>query len=243
MSGVDGAVKLNSLHAPSVKKTETEESVSALAVSKKPKKLIEKSAEKPVKEFVKDLLEIPVEEFVKEDESFTEEVIEEKPKTEEEIVQVSVEGLLEATAEEKPLPKKSKKINLKSEFSKVKDLVFKMYEKAFSKTPSFKPTFEETLGDLLLYLSKKLSLKNAHESFNLEFGLTGVSISEKYSKGYIPLCLKLSKWCEDKNLLKISEELLYSISSLYLSSATASGAIITELEIANDFDEEINFAL
>ena len=47
MSGVDGAVKLNSLHAPSVKNTETEKkkkSVSAFVVPKNEEKPEEKKA-------------------------------------------------------------------------------------------------------------------------------------------------------------------------------------------------------
>ncbi|MBO7214018.1 MAG: hypothetical protein J6V66_00825, partial [Clostridia bacterium] len=57
MSGVDGAVKFNSLHAPSVKNTETEKSVSAFAV------------EKTVEEFVKELIERTVDDFIKVEEN------------------------------------------------------------------------------------------------------------------------------------------------------------------------------
>ena len=118
-----------------------------------------------------------------------------------------------------------------------------MYEKVFSKTPSFKPTFEQTVGDLLLYLSKKLSYKNADSEFNSTFGLTGVTILDKYSLGYIPLALKLAKWCEDNKVLTVCEELLFAISSLYLSSSNAIGVTVTELEITTIFENEILFAL
>lgn len=237
MSGVDGAIKLNSFNAPSVKNTETEKSASAFVVAKKPKKLIEKSAEKTVEEFVKDLIEIPVEEFAKEEETVEPvQVVEET---------VDVEPIIEipVLVEEKPIKKKGKKISLRAEFEKVKDFIFKMYENAFNKTPSFKPTFEQTVGDLLLYLSNKLSYKNAQNSYNEEFGLTDVKIPSKYDSSYIPLCLKLAKWCEDNGEAFTAEELLYLISSLYLSSAKACQVMITELDIANDFDAEINYSL
>ena len=74
MSGVDGAVKLNSLHAPSVKNTETEKkkkSVSAFVV------------EKTVEEFVKELIETPVEEFIKAEEENKNETAIEEPIQEE----------------------------------------------------------------------------------------------------------------------------------------------------------------
>ncbi|MBQ3234811.1 MAG: hypothetical protein IJA97_01460 [Clostridia bacterium] len=253
MSGVDGAVKLNSLHAPSVN-TETEKPVSAFAV------------EKTVEEFVKELIERPVEEFIKEEQSAEQtnneldEPIEEIPDIEVahnepiEVAPKEPDILIEPEVYvpdvsmlnepiETPKVKRGKKIDLKAEFSKVKDIVFNMYEKVFSKTPSFKPTFEQTVGDLLLYISKKLSFKNADGEFNLALGIASVSIPDKYAKGYIPLALKLAKWCCDNGVLNVSEDLLFSISSVYLSSAKAVGVTITELEIAIDFEDEINFAL
>ena len=244
MPGVDGAVKFNSLHAPSVKNTGTEKkkkSVSAFAV------------EKTVKEFVKDLIEIPVEEFIKaEEETANETVIEETveeikediKEPVEEIIEVKVlENLEPIVTQEKPKKKDKNFVNVRLEFEKLKDKVFNMYEIAFSKTPSFKPTFEQTVGDLLLYLSKKLSFKNAESEFNSQLGLNGVSIPEKYEKGYIPLVLKLSKWCEDNKVMTVTEDLLYLISSLYLNSAKVCGVVITELEIAIDFEDEINYSL
>ncbi len=244
MSGVDGAIKLNSFNAPSVKNTETEKSASAFAVAKKPKKLIEKSAEKTVEEFVKDLIEIPVEEFAKEEET-VEEIVEPVQVVEETVEEVVEDPIIPIPdfKDEKPLKKKGKGVDLKAEFTAVKDFIFKMYENVFDKTPSFKPTFEQTVGDLLLYLSNKLSYKNAQNSYNEEFGLTDVKIPSKYDSSYIPLCLKLAKWCEDNGEAFTAEELLYLISSLYLSSAKVSSVIITELDVAIDFDAEINYSL
>lgn len=251
MSGVDGAVKLNSLHAPSVKNTGTEKkkSVSAFAV------------EKTVEEFVKELIETPVEEFIMAEEESNNEVVIEEPIEEiveepineineeikepiEEIIEVKVlENLDPIVIEEKPKKQKKNFVDIRVEFEKLKDFVFKMYEIAFDKTPSFSPTKEQTVGDLLLYLSKKLSFKNADSEFNLKFGLEGVSIPSKYDKTYIPLALKLAKWCEDNKVLSVIDEMMFLISSLYLNSALSCGVIITELEIAIDFENEINYSM
>ena len=244
MSGVDGAIKLNSFNAPSVKNTGTEKkkrSVSAFAV------------EKTVEEFVKDLMEIPVEEFIEEENA---QKIEEKP--EEEIIEeTSEEDVLETPKEqfveseptiEIPIDftveenKKSKKPTVKTEFNKVKDYILSMYQTAFV-SKDFKPTFEQTVGDLLLYLSKKLSLKGAENAFNQELSLIGVTIPDKYSSGYIPLSLKLAKWCETNGFNFTAEELLYLISSLYLTASKFDGVLVTELDIAIDFDAEINYSL
>ncbi len=232
MSGVDGAVKLNSLHAPSVKNTETEKkkkSVSAFVVPKNEEKTEEKVVE--VKE---EPIEIKAEEV-------KEELVEIKI---DQPIEIKVlENIAPVEIQDKPKKQKKNSVNIRAEFEKLKDFVFKMYETAFDKTPSFSPTKEQTVGDLLLYLSKKLSFKNADSEFNDKFGLEGVSIPNKYDKNYIPLCLKLAKWCEDNKVMTITEDLLYLISSLYLNSAKACGVIITELEIAVDFDAEINYAL
>ena len=81
------------------------------------------------------------------------------------------------------------------------------------------------------------------ESFDLEFGLSNVTVPDKYCSGYIPLCLKLSKWCKDKGVLDVTEDLLFSITSLYLNSANLNGLTVTELELTNDFEVEIEYAL
>lgn len=244
MSGVDGAIKLNSFSAPSVKNTGTEKkkrSVSAFAV------------EKTVEEFVKDLMEIPVEEFIEEEAELQEDQKEETP-------EVAIEETVEEPSkiENQPIEaepiieipidftesdnKKSKKPTIKSEFNKVKDYILNMYQTAFV-SKDFKPTFEQTVGDLLLYLSKKLSLKGAESAFNQELSLIGVTIPDKYSSGYIPLSIKLAKWCETNGFNFTAEELLYLISSLYLTASKFDGVLVTELDIANDFDAEINYSL
>ncbi|MBR3804200.1 MAG: hypothetical protein IKJ14_02500 [Clostridia bacterium] len=241
MSGVDGAIKLNSFNAPSVKNTGTEKkkrSVSAFAV------------EKTVEEFVKDLMEIPVEEFIEEEAELQEDQKEETPEV---VIEETVEPVIEQPVELEPIieipvdltvqeNKKSKKPTIKTEFNKVKDYILSMYQTAFV-SKDFKPTFEQTVGDLLLYLSKKLSLKGAESAFNQELSLIGVTIPDKYASGYIPLSIKLAKWCESNGFNFTAEELLYLISSLYLTASKQCGVLITELDIANDFDAEINYSL
>lgn len=233
MSGNDGGSKLNILNAPSVKTCEAESSASSFAVEKTRQKSVEK----------------PKTNVVAVAESSAHEDIKTEPKTEqetpnktEETIEIQSEFLSLPIKDEAP-KKKGKKIDIKGEFLKVKDIVFKMYDKVFNSTSSFKPTYKETIADLLLYLSKKLSIKNANESFDLEFGLTGVNVPDKYCSGYIPLCLKLSKWCKDKGVLDVCEDLLFAITSLYLNSANLNGLTVTELELTNDFENEIEYAL
>ncbi len=231
MSGVDGAVKLNSFRAPSTKISETVETVSEFAVQEE---IAEESIEETTVETVLETVEEPIEEQV-------EESVEEP--IEEELTEENFEPIIIEKTEEEIKPKKKNKVDIKTLFLSVENIVQKMYLEVFSKTPEFKPTFETVMGDIILYLSKKLSLKNADSSFNDHFGLTGKVVSDKYSNGYIPYALKLSKWCSDNGKMSVSDELLFAISTVYIESAKLSGVVITELELANDFETEISFAL
>ncbi len=231
MSGVDGAVKLNSFRAPSTKISETVETVSEFAVQEEK---IEETTIETITETVEDVTQETIEETIQE--------IVTKP-CEEGLTEENFEPIIIEKTEEEIKPKKKNKVDIKTLFLSVENIVQKMYLEVFSKTPEFKPTFETVMGDIILYLSKKLSLKNADNSFNDHFGLTGKVISDKYSNGYIPYALKLSKWCSDNGKMSISDELLFAISTVYLESAKLSDVIITELELANDFETEISFTL
>ncbi len=213
MSGVDGVVKLNSFRAPSTLEPETETTVSAFVVQ-----------EQIVKE-VAEVIEEPIEEMIEEvdEETFNP-------------INIQSEVVIDK-------PKKKNKVDIKTLFLAVESVVQKMYKEVFFKTPNFKPAFETTMGDIILYLSKKLSLKNADREFNAHFGLIDKVVAEKYSKGYIPYALKLSKWCADNNKINVCDELLFAISTVYLESAKLSGVNITELELAGDFASEISYAL
>lgn len=223
MSGVDGAVKLNSLRAPSTKKPETEKAVSEFVVQEEN---IVETQEENIVETQEEISEEPVEEIVEQ--------------VQEIVTEENFEPIIEPIEEIKP---KKNKVDIKTLFLSVENIVQKMYVEVFSKTPEFKPTFETTMGDIILYLSKKLSLKNAESAFNSHFGLTGKVIAEKYSNGYIPYALKLSKWLFDNNKMNVIDELLFAISNVYIESARLSSVIINELELANDFEIEISYAL
>lgn len=215
MSGVDGAVKLNSFRAPSTKKPETEKPVSEFVVQQE---TVEQKIEKAVEQTL--------------EETIIEKTIEE-----------NFEPVLIEPIGEEIKPKKKNNVDIKTLFLSIENIVQKMYIEVFSKTPEFKPTFETVMGDIILYLSKKLSIKNAEDSFNSCFGLTGKQVANKYLNGYIPYALKLSKWCSDNGKMSISDELLFAISTVYLECVKLSGVEITELELANDFETEISFAL
>ena len=136
------------------------------------------------------------------------------------------------------IPAKKSKFNVKAEFDKVVAIVKTAYDKVFSKTPNFKPEFDETVGDLILYLSSKLKNINANAEFDNAFNLSNYALPTKYTNGYIPLALKLAVWCENKNLLQISEDLLYEISSVYKKSADSVGVKLLEFDVASAFDSE-----
>ena len=223
MSGVDGAVKLNSLRAPSVAKTETEESVSEFAVQEETfEKDIEEPIEEPKIEPIEEVKTEPIEEPIEE---------------------ISEENYIpiKQTEIQEVIPKKKNKVDVKTLFLGVEELIRKMYNEVFSKTPSFKPTFEICMGDIILYVSKKLSVKNAEKDFNVNFGLVNKTVADKYLNGYIPYAIKLAKWCKDNDKMDIIDELFYRITRLYVESAKLSSVTITELEVTTDFESEISF--
>lgn len=253
MSGVDGGSKLNILNAPSIKKTEAELSASSFVVKKtKPKKQVLTDDEPKIEsESVLDSNESNDTEIVngEEIEAQTQTAKTDEP-IKDDLTENNIQEDIVDTLELEPIlsdgftaKKRGKKIDIKADFVIVKDVVFTMYEKVFNNTLSFKPTYKETIADLILYLSKKLSIKNANERFDLEFGLTEISVPDKYSNGYIPLCLKLSKWCKENASINVCEDLLFSITSLYLNSANLNGLTVTELELTTDFEEEIEYSL
>ena len=159
--------------------------------------------------------------------------------------EVVVEQPIEEVVVEQPIeevkvkiPAKKSKFNVKAEFDKVVAIVKTAYDKVFSKTPNFKPEFDETVGDLILYLSSKLKNINANAEFDNAFNLSNYALPTKYTNGYIPLALKLAVWCENKKLLQISEDLLYEISSVYKKSADSVGVKLLEFDVASAFDSE-----
>ncbi len=213
MSGVNGAVKLNNLTAPS-SITETELSVSAFGLQ---------AEEKLAEQTVEEIIEEP-----------TQEIVIETPKQvdNQSIVEVVEQNVVERT------PKIVNDFNVKAEFDKVVAVIKLAYDKVFSKSPNFKPEFGETVGDLIFYISSKLRKINANNEFDKAFNLSNYFVLSKYDDLYIPLALKLAVWCESKNLLKICEELLFEISSLYKNCAENSGIILLEGDVANAFIRE-----
>ena len=138
---------------------------------------------------------------------------------------------------------KTENIDIKAEFEKPLEIVKILYEKVFSKSPNFKPEFEETVGDLIFYLSYKLKTYNANDSFDKTFKIENYPLPEKYKKGYIPLALKLAVWCESKGLLFKVDDLLYELSSVFVSLVKSSNVIVNEDLVASAFLTETEFVL
>lgn len=208
--------------------------------------------EETIEEIIEETPEEKVEETI-------EEIVKTKPKIEPEIepekepeiepekepeIEIKKEPII--IKEEPKISTKNTKIisEIKQDFSSLESLILSLYEKVFNKlAPNFKPTFEQTVGDMLLYLSSKLKRKNLSATFDELFSLKGVEIDNKYNNNYIPLALQLSKWCKNKNHLDISEEILSLITYLYINSCKAEGVVVTELEIAIEFESEISYSI
>ncbi len=138
---------------------------------------------------------------------------------------------------------KVEEIDIKAEFEKPLEIIKLLYEKVFSKSPNFKPEFEETVGDLIFYLSYKLKTVNANEVFDKTFKIENYTLPEKYKNGYIPLALKLAVWCERKGLLFKVDDLLYEISSVFVKLAKSSNVKVSEELVATAFLVETDFIL
>ena len=256
MSGVDGAIKINSSLAPKAKISEAKVVVSEVCVVEKQKELkpiIEQKIPEVIEEITEEVeiaqaeeiaeteLEEQLEEIV-ETKSEEPPVQEEKQEKEEEPLN-TYEPVKEALAVKEKKSKKEVKNTLKQDFEILENLIKKMYDEVFSKFVGFNPSFEQTVGDVLLYLSSKLRRKNLNLSFDNEFSLNEVEISAKYDANYMPLVLQLSTWCEKKNKLKFSEEILSQITYLYINACALQGIKITELEIAIEFEKEIEYSI
>ena len=138
MPGVNGAIKLNSV-APSNKNTETNKKVSVFDVQEEVITSTQKSIENIDAEPVNEQIEQP---------NPPKEIIKEEP-----IVEITEPAI------------EIKTIDFRLEFSKITKIVKSLYEKVFSKSQGFKPTYEETVGDLILYLSAKLKQKRFERRF------------------------------------------------------------------------------
>ena len=64
---------------------------------------------------------------------------------------------------------------------------------------------------------------------------------KSFEEGYIPYCVKLSKWAEEKGLITICEDMLSALTSIYLESALSFGKTVTEEGVAITFSSLINF--
>ncbi len=217
LPGVDGATKFNNIVAPSNKNTETKTSVSVFDVQD----------EEPAKPITINQPEVIEDAEVVEESEVIEDI-----KTED------IEVINEPKTQSKV---NAYKLNVTAEFEKITSIVKSLYDKVFSKSTNFKPSYDETVGDLLLYLSAKLKSAKINSQFDNALSLQGYKIPEKYLANYLPYALKLSVWCEQKGYLTVTENLLYEITSLYKKCAEALGIVLYEEDIYTAFSHEIEY--
>lgn len=176
-----------------------------------------------------------------------EEVIITTKKQEEKPVQESIVKTIEKVQKEeliieKPKPAiEIKEIDYRSEFAKITKIVKSLYEKVFSKSQGFKPTYEETVGDLILYLSAKLKQKGLNEGFDKAFSISQYDAPKKYTSAYVPYAIKLASWCENKKILTVTDSLMFEITALYKACFEQGGKVLTEEELSSQFLTEINY--
>lgn len=213
MPGVNGATKLNNV-APTLSATETD-NVSAFKVYKNTENAVKNE-------------EISVAKPTR--------VVKERVETEKDAVIVEMEApAVEVKGVDDTL--------ILNAIEKLNLVVKNLYETVFNKTPNFRPTYDETIGDALLYVGKKLYAIGAHESFEFAVKIDATTISSKYlDASYIPLAVKLSTWAESKGYNGESENVLSAITKLYKECSEASGYKVTPESLTDTFLAIIDFA-
>ncbi len=120
---------------------------------------------------------------------------------------------------------------LKGVFNGIEILVKEMYDNVFSKNAQFKPTFNETLHNAMLYLGFKAKSVNCLTEFNLAFN--GVDL-DKISSSFVPYVIKLSTWYDKKFNKEITGKVVSEISEFFK-------VLVDSNEINVDINEILNF--
>lgn len=256
MSGVNGASKLN-IVAPRKSVAETKVTVSAVVVPEKSEKqpeievltanLTEEETEVQTEEINLQPQEIaneetPVEAIEVASESATGEEI----ANESAVANSPSEEVVLSPTEETEIPKEpilERKFNVNGilmAYAELESQITRLYIEVFSKTRGFKPSCKQTIADAFNFVYSLLHANGYSLAFERAFGLTGVT-PKSFEEGYIPYCVKLSKWAEDKGLITICEDVLSALTTLYIESALSFGKTITEEGVTETFSALLNF--
>ena len=85
-----------------------------------------------------------------------------------------------------------------SNFKLAENLISELYEKVFSKSPNFKPTKNQTIGDLLIYLGYRAKSVGVYEKFKKVFKVVLNEDAVRSSENYIPSAIKLAVYVDKK---------------------------------------------
>ncbi len=85
-----------------------------------------------------------------------------------------------------------------SNFKLAESLINDLYNDVFSKSSNFKPTKNQTIGDLLIYLGYRAKSVGVYENFKKAFKITLNEDAVRSSENYLPLAIKLTVYLDKK---------------------------------------------
>ncbi len=86
----------------------------------------------------------------------------------------------------------------RSNFKQCESLINELYEKVFSKSPNFKPTKNETIGDLLIYLGYRAKSVGVYENFKNVYKISLIDDNFRSNENYVPNAIKLCVYVDKK---------------------------------------------
>ncbi len=85
-----------------------------------------------------------------------------------------------------------------SNFKLAESLINDLYKTVFSKSSNFKPTRNETIGDLLIYLGYRAKSVGVYENFKKIFKISLNDDNLRSSDMYVPIIIKLTVYLDKK---------------------------------------------
>ena len=153
------------------------------------------------------------------EEKITSEELDNNLKSQEEIEELSKEKI----KDESSLEIKENVLNLpssKEQFKNAENLITKLYSEIFNKTENFKPTKNQTIGDLLIYFGIKAKSLGIYQKFVTEYKVEVDTDTVRENETYIPYAVKLTVFVDKKFKTSYSKKLVEYLlmALLYLDS-------------------------
>ena len=107
--------------------------------------------------------------------------------------------IIEETTEKEPIIIKEEKpfnsADVIKGFEEAKGQIKNLYDTIFGYGDKFKPTYQDTVGDLLSYIGGLSTKLNANSEYTRVFGVDTANLCGKYLENdYIPYAFKISVW-------------------------------------------------